>query len=300
MARERDPKRDLAFQMWKESDGKITNREIANTLDVDEKKIATWKTRDKWKERVNGISLENNKTTSKKKNCCTTKNVDVIQQSKECNTTKQDKVVDKNILDFLSETNLTEKQRLFCIYYIQSFNATQSAIKAGYSKNSAMEQGYQLLQKTSVKKYLTELKEMYAQDDYLETKRLLDRHKQIAFSDLRDYIDENGELKNLKNSDGTLIKKITVRESSTSQGYSRSSSIELEDRSKSLEFLNKFYGLDPSFQIQIEKINLEKNKIKVLEDRNRIIENINKPITGKVKDMQKDEKINLLKKLGGA
>lgn len=80
MAKIKDPNRELAFNMWRENPD-ITNREIAKRLEVDEKKIATWKLRDKWKERVNGISLENNKTTSKKKNCSTTKNIDVVLQN---------------------------------------------------------------------------------------------------------------------------------------------------------------------------------------------------------------------------
>ena len=259
-------------------------KDIADKYEVPLNTVKSWKQRYKWRK--------------DDKKVCTQKTKKYAHKTDETNASKKD--IKKETIEILVESELTEKQRLFCIYYMQSFNATQSAIKAGYSRDTAYQIGFENLRKPKIKEYLTELKELYAQDDYLETKRLLDRHKQIAFSDLRDYIDENGELKNLKNTDGTLIKKITVRESSTSQGYSKSSSIELEDRSKSLEFLNKVYGLDPSFKIQMEKINLEKNKIKVLEDRNRIIENANKPITGKVKDMQRDEKINLLKKLGGA
>lgn len=259
-------------------------KDIADKYEVSLNTVKSWKQRYKWRKDDKKVCIQKTKKYAHK--------------TDEINASKKD--IKKETIEILVESELTEKQRLFCIYYMQSFNATQSAIKAGYSRDTAYQIGFENLRKPKIKEYLTELKELYAQDDYLETKRLLDRHKQIAFSDLRDYIDENGELKNLKNTDGTLIKKITVRESSTSQGYSKSSSIELEDRSKSLEFLNKVYGLDPSFKIQMEKINLEKNKIKVLEDRNRIIENANKPITGKVKDMQRDEKINLLKKLGGA
>lgn len=48
MARERDPNRDKAYQLWKRHNGEITNREIANKLDIDEKKVAVWKSRDKW------------------------------------------------------------------------------------------------------------------------------------------------------------------------------------------------------------------------------------------------------------
>lgn len=45
---------------------------------------------------------------------------------------------------------LTDKQKRFVEEYLIDLNATQAAIRAGYSENSAMEQGYQLLQKTSV------------------------------------------------------------------------------------------------------------------------------------------------------
>jgi hypothetical protein len=38
MARARDPNRDKAYNLWKEHNGEITNREIANQLDIDEKK----------------------------------------------------------------------------------------------------------------------------------------------------------------------------------------------------------------------------------------------------------------------
>lgn len=46
---------------------------------------------------------------------------------------------------------LTAKQEMFCKEYLIDLNATQAAIRAGYSEKTAMEQGYQLLQKTSVK-----------------------------------------------------------------------------------------------------------------------------------------------------
>lgn len=48
MARQRDPRRDEAFQIWKQHNGKITNRAIAEQLDVPEKTISAWKSRDKW------------------------------------------------------------------------------------------------------------------------------------------------------------------------------------------------------------------------------------------------------------
>ncbi|MGL4652616.1 terminase small subunit [Cetobacterium sp.] len=303
MAREKDPNRELAFKLWRENQ-EITNREIAKTLEVDEKKIATWKSRDKWKERVS--SPEKEATTIKKNKCSTTKQETVVQQKnvvqqiEEESKKNKEKIIEEISEEVLNDDGLTENQRLFCVYYMQSFNATQSAIKAGYAKTGARTEGYRLLANAYIKKYLTELKEKYAQEDYMESKRLLERHKQIAFSNLNDYINGEGKLKDLSATDGTLIKKVTVKESSTAQGYSTSSSIELEDRSKSLDFLNKFYGIDPAFKMQIEKLEIERNKVKSMDERNRILENANKPPSSRVEDMTEHELDNYLKKYGGA
>lgn len=48
MPRSRNPNRDKAFEIYKSHKGNITNREIANLLNEDEKVIAVWKGRDKW------------------------------------------------------------------------------------------------------------------------------------------------------------------------------------------------------------------------------------------------------------
>lgn len=67
MARQRDPKRDQAFELFEKSKGTITNREIAKQLDVHEKTISAWKSRDKW----NAV-LQNRKCSTAKDDCSTT------------------------------------------------------------------------------------------------------------------------------------------------------------------------------------------------------------------------------------
>lgn len=49
---------------------------------------------------------------------------------------------------------MTAKQKLFCDEYIISLNATQSAIKAGYSKKYANTNASKLLQNTAIKDYI--------------------------------------------------------------------------------------------------------------------------------------------------
>lgn len=56
---------------------------------------------------------------------------------------------------------MTVKQKRFADEYIISGNATQSAIKAGYSKNYANTNANKLLQNTTIKSYIDErLKEL--------------------------------------------------------------------------------------------------------------------------------------------
>lgn len=48
MARQRSPNRDKALEMFINARGKITNKEIAETLKEKEKTVSNWKSRDKW------------------------------------------------------------------------------------------------------------------------------------------------------------------------------------------------------------------------------------------------------------
>ncbi len=57
--------------------------------------------------------------------------------------------------------NLTEKQKRFADYYIETGNATEAAIKAGYSKKTARVIGQENLTKPAIKEYIEQrLKQM--------------------------------------------------------------------------------------------------------------------------------------------
>jgi hypothetical protein len=50
----------------------------------------------------------------------------------------------------VDDDGLTDQQRLFVAEYLKDNNATQAAIRAGYSKKTANEQGARLLAKVSI------------------------------------------------------------------------------------------------------------------------------------------------------
>ncbi|QHA01676.1 phage terminase small subunit-related protein [Dehalobacter restrictus] len=47
MAKDKNPLRGKAFEIFRESNGSITNREIAKILEIPERTINVWKLRDK-------------------------------------------------------------------------------------------------------------------------------------------------------------------------------------------------------------------------------------------------------------
>lgn len=262
MARKRDPRRDEAFEIWKQHEGKITNREISRQLDVPEKTISGWKSKDKW----NGVL-----------------------QSKIRSTPNKNKVVKKNKEPpkepIIENDNLTDKQRLFCIYYIKYFNATKAYRKAyecDYA--TAMASGSRLLRNVKISREIDRLKAEQASELKLDVRDVLQKYIDIAFADITDYVsfgnrespmrdqygeiltDENGEqimdthsyvdLNESDEVDGTIITEVK-------QGRD-GISVKLADKMKALEMLSKYFDLlsdNDKKRLQEEKLRMEINKL---------------------------------------
>ena len=288
-------------------------KDIADKYEVSLNTVKSWKQRYKW------CKDDKKVCTQKIKKVCTQKKGAVPKnKSEELNENIDIKhiseVIDEYELDEVMGENLTDKQKLFCWYYARTFNVRSSALKAGYSIHYATSKIYDLIQHEKIKFYLDEIRKKMFSKVEASAELLYERHCSIAFADTADFLNPDGSLRNLNEVDGSLVKKVTsnVKKETVERfgvdGETTSlktidevkTSIELEDRSKSLDFLTKFHGLNPSFKTQKEKLNLDKDKISVLEERNKILENANKPPSSKVEDMSEDSKINLLKKYGGA
>ena len=59
---------------------------------------------------------------------------------------------------------MTEKMKTFCLEYLVDENASQAAIRAGYSKKTAGSIGNENLQKPEIQKYIEELKKEIVSD----------------------------------------------------------------------------------------------------------------------------------------
>ena len=137
---------------------------------------------------------------------------------------------------------LTEKQKLFIYYYLNSFNVYQSALKAGYGKKYALAKSYKLLNNSNIKLLLNHFRKAQQTEFYLTQQKILERHLKIAFLDMNDFINLDGTLK--EHIDGTLIKKQTTKTIIKGADKTTYTVIELESRKESLKFLTKYLGLD--------------------------------------------------------
>lgn len=69
---------------------------------------------------------------------------------------------------------MTERQKRFCEYYIQSGNASDAAIKAGYSEKTAGQIGEQNLKKVEIKQYIDEKLEELQSERIASAKEVLE------------------------------------------------------------------------------------------------------------------------------
>lgn len=83
---------------------------------------------------------------------------------------------------------LNAKQDRFCLEYLKDHNATQAAVRAGYSERSAYNQGQRLLQLPEVQLRLTEAREKILQESGVKVKNVVDELAKIAFTNITDIL----------------------------------------------------------------------------------------------------------------
>ena len=209
--------------------------EIAKELDVPEGTVRSWKNRYKW-----DCNVANNKCNVANK----------TQKTQHRKKTKSDAVE-----EVVQNTELTDKQQLFCIYYVRCFNATKAYQKAyGVDYATAASISYRLLENDGVKSEIIRLKKSRLNREMLSEEDIVQRYIDIAYADINDYMsvkDGDITLKNSDEFDGMLVKKIAA---------GKTKSIELQDSLKALKWLADHMDLATEEQrLKIEKLKESRN-----------------------------------------
>lgn len=230
-------------------------KDIADKYGVSINTVKSWKKRYNW---------ERKKGCTQKKKGCTQKKL-------------EKKAVADEVKQVIQNTELTDKQQLFCIHYIRCFNATKAYQKAyGVDYATAASIGYRLLEKDGVKQEIHRLKQDRLNREFLSESDVFQKYMDIAFADVTDFVEfgnedvdvilDTGERKtitvshvNIKNDadvDGTIISEVSKGKDGVK--------VKLADRMKALQWLTDH--MDLATDKQKAEIALLKAKVQTDDD----------------------------------
>ncbi len=212
MARAPDKRIEEARQLYQQGMKLV---EIASQLNLPEGTVRRWKCTHKWDSER---SDKNSERSEKKK-------------------VKKKKAAESEVDQVMENPDLTDKQRLFCIYYIRSFNATKAYQKAyGVDYPTAAANGPRMLGNARVKKEILNLKQERLNREFLSEADIFQKYMDIAFADMTDFVDIHGGFVSVRQEiDGSIVSEV----SNTQSGIK----IKLADRMKALQWLSDHMDL---------------------------------------------------------
>ena len=140
---------------------------------------------------------------------------------------------------------MTEKQKRFIAEYMIDLNATQAAIRAGYSPKTANEQGARLLVNVSIQTELQKAMAERSRRTGISQDRVILELARIAFVNPKDVINtKTGEvIENASADDLACIQSVKVKTMDGDKGFSEEREVKLNDKLRALEMLGKHLGM---------------------------------------------------------
>ena len=252
--------------------------DIASQLGIPEGTVRSWKNRYNW-------------------DCNVAKEKRNVAKTKKNKKQNQEEPSVDEVSSIMKNPELTDKQRLFCVHYIRSFNATKAYQKAyGCSYETAMVEGSSHLRNPKIKSEILKLKQERLNREFLSEADIFQKYMDIAFTDITDYMTfgteevpvmamygpvkikdpETGEEKQLTK----IVNTVRFKDSSEVDGTILSevkqgkdgASIKLPDRMKALQWLSDH--MDMATEEQKAKIAQIKAQTDKLTGNNQEIEDL--------------------------
>jgi phage terminase small subunit len=160
-------------------------------------------------------------------------------------------------------SDLTPKQARFVSEYLIDLNATQAAIRAGYSEKTANEQGARLLANVSVASAIENAKQQREQATQIDANWVLKRLADEAEADVGDLYNEDGSIKPVHQwpkiwRQGLVagIKHQELRDSEGNRTGEFIVDVKVSDRIRRLELIGKHIRVN-AFQDTVNHVGLE-------------------------------------------
>ncbi|HCF2109404.1 TPA: terminase small subunit [Pseudomonas aeruginosa] len=172
---------------------------------------------------------------------------------------------------------LTKKQRLFVDEYLIDLNATQAAIRAGYSTRRATEIGYQLLQRPEVAQAIQAAMAERSKRTKVEADYVIRRLREIDEMDVLDILEDDGSFRSIRDwpkASRQFLSGIEVAELFEGRGDDRRIAgvlrkVKWPDKLRNLELLSRHVGTESAaLDIELKRLEVAKKRaeLKLLEN----------------------------------
>ncbi|HBO5402346.1 terminase small subunit [Pseudomonas aeruginosa] len=172
---------------------------------------------------------------------------------------------------------LTKKQRLFVDEYLIDLNATQAAIRAGYSTRRATEIGYQLLQRPEVAQAIQAAMAERSKRTEVEADYVIRRLREIDEMDVLDILEDDGSFRSIRDWPRAwrqFLSGIEIAELFEGRGDDRRIAgvlrkVKWPDKLRNLELLSRHVGTESAaLDLELKRLDVAKKRaeLKLLEN----------------------------------
>lgn len=164
---------------------------------------------------------------------------------------------------------LTKKQRLFVEEYLVDLNATQAAIRSGYSTRRAAEIGYQLLQRPEVAQAIQAAMAERSKRTEVEADYVIRRLREIDEMDVLDILEDDGSFRSIRDWPKVwrqFLSGIEVAELFEGRGDDRRIAgvlrkVKWPDKLRNLELLSRHVGTESAaLDLELKRLDVAKKR----------------------------------------
>ena len=136
------------------------------------------------------------------------------------------------------------RQDIFVDEYLIDLNATQAAIRAGYSAKTADQQGSRMLANVKVQQAIAEAMAERSKRTGVNQDRVVLELAKIAFVKMTDIVNDEGEIRpDATDDDLACIESVKYKRSDSDTGSSEEREVKIASKLKALELLGKHLGM---------------------------------------------------------
>ena len=161
-------------------------------------------------------------------------------------------------------SKLSEKQKRFCEEYVIDLNATQAAIRAGYSQTSARRVASQNMTKHDIQSYIQELRQKQQERTDITADMVIKELAAIGFANLEDVVEVNNHYSAIRSEDKRperskkALKKVKFRRYVEGRGEDSQEvevvEVEMHSKLDALDKLGRHFGIYFADNEQISKV----------------------------------------------